>query len=77
MDNLCGEVINKDANNSSFSSSAPLASSDYNKEDFRVVEEKEECCLNDMVGNRILPVGNLAKVLLRDTCYQNFTAKNH
>ena len=69
-------LVDLDADDSSYSSESS-ASSVYSEENFGIVEEEDETCLTDMVGNRILPVGKVAKVLRKDTCCRRCAVRNH
>ena len=41
------------------------------------MEEEDKTCLTNLVGNRIIPVGKLAKVLRKDTFCQRCAVRNH
>ena len=66
-----------DDEESSWSSDSEEDVSSVESSDFGVPEEEEESCLTDLVGNRILPVGQVVKAFRQNVCCRKCAVKNH
>ena len=72
-----GRVNLDNEDNSTFNSETSESFSSGSDDDFREAEDKGECCLTNMVGNRILSIAKVAKVLQRHTCCCRCAFHNH
>ena len=75
---LCEEITGND-DDESWSSNSSYGSSSEDDDDLASFEEEEETesCLTDLVGNRILPVGKIAKIFREVVCCKKCAVRNH